>query len=145
MVPFARSFASGRFCRTIGSQKDVQLGSSQNPGGMCLCCSCCCGPLELYNKTDKPASWVNSNYYAVVDADNCTACGVCEERCQMDAIIIDDFSVIDLDRCIGCGLCVVTCEYEAMTLKKKEEADQWIPQADGMTATMDIYNERREN
>lgn len=122
----------------------IQAGSPQNPGGMCLCCGCCCKPLIAYKKTDQPAKYANSNYFAVVDQDACVACGVCEDRCQMDAITVEDHSQIDLNRCIGCGLCVVTCDNEAIKLKKKDQAHQWVPQPDFMSAIMDIYRERRE-
>lgn len=123
----------------------IQAGSPQNPGGMCMCCGCCCKPLTTYKKMDKPARYANSNYFAVVDADACTACGICESRCQMDAITVEESSQVDLDRCIGCGLCVVTCEFDAIKLQKKDKAHQWVPQADYMTAVMDIYKERRES
>lgn len=129
----------------IDSALVVQAGSPQNPGGMCMCCGCCCKPLTTYKKMDKPARYANSNYFAAVDQDACVACGVCEERCQMDAVTIEEFSMIDLDRCIGCGLCVVTCDYDAITLLKKDDAHQWVPQADYMTAIMDIYKERRQD
>lgn len=128
----------------IESSLVIQAGSPQNPGGMCMCCGCCCKPLVAYKKTDKPAQYANSNYYAVVDEDACVACGICEDRCQMDAITVEDCSQVDPDRCIGCGLCVVTCEYEAIKLQKKDEDHLWVPQADYMTAVMDIYKERRE-
>lgn len=123
----------------------IQAGSPQNPGGMCMCCGCCCLPLVTYKKADKPAQYANSNYFAVVDEDECTACGGCEDRCQMDAITVEDCSKVDLDRCIGCGLCVVTCGFEAIKLQKKDEEHQWVPQADYMTAVMDIYKERRRD
>jgi electron transport complex protein RnfB len=122
----------------------VQAGSSQNPGGMCMCCGCCCKPLNAYKKMDKPALYANSNFFAVVDEDACTACGICEDRCQIDAITVDDYSRVDIDRCIGCGLCAATCEFEAIRLQKKDESHQWVPQPDYMTAVMDIYKERRE-
>ena len=128
----------------IESSLVIQAGSAQNPGGMCMCCGCCCKPLTTYKKTDKPARYANSNYFAVVNEDACTACGICESRCQMDAITVDEYSQVDLDRCIGCGLCVVTCDFDAIKLQKKDEAHQWVPQADYMTAIMDIYKERRE-
>ena len=122
----------------------IQAGSSQNPGGMCMCCGCCCKPLTAYRKTDKPALYANSNYFAVVDEDECTACGICESRCQMDAITVEDYSQINVDRCIGCGLCVTTCDFDAIKLHKKDEDHQWVPQPDYMTSLMDIYKERRE-
>ena len=128
----------------VESSLVIQVGSPQNPGGMCMCCGCCCKPLTAYKKTDKPALFANSNYFAVVDEDECTACGICESRCQMDAITVDDYSRVDPDRCIGCGLCVTTCDFDAIKLHKKDEDKQWVPQADYMSAMMDIYKERRE-
>ena len=127
----------------VESSLVIQAGSTQNPGGMCMCCGCCCKPLTAYKKMENPAQYANSNYFAVVDEDACTACGICESRCQMDAITIEDFSRVDPDRCIGCGLCALTCEFDAIKLRKKDEAHQWIPQADYMSAIMDIYKERR--
>jgi electron transport complex protein RnfB len=128
----------------VESSLVIQAGSSQNPGGMCMCCGCCCKPLVAYRKTDKPSLYANSNYFAVVDEGTCTACGICESRCQMDAIRVEDYSQIDLDRCIGCGLCVTTCDFDAIKLHKKDQKHQWIPQPDYLTAVRDIYKERRE-
>ena len=64
---------------------------------------------------ESPAKVVCSSYYAVISEDNCTACGTCEDRCQLDAITVDeDTSHIDKDRCIGCGICVVSCDFDAI-------------------------------
>ena len=128
----------------VASSLVIQAGSSQNPGGMCMCCGCCCKPLVAYKKTDKPSLYANSNYFAVVNEDMCTACGICESRCQMDAIRIEDYSRVDLDRCIGCGLCVTTCDFDAIKLSKKDKEHQWVPQPDYITAVMDICKERLE-
>lgn len=127
----------------VESSLVIQVGSPQNPGGMCMCCDCCCIPLSAYKKTEQPALYANSNYFTVVDENACTACGICESRCQMDAVTVEDCSQVDLDRCIGCGLCVTTCDFDAIELHKKDEDKQWIPQLDYMTALMNIYKERR--
>ncbi|MGD9289809.1 MAG: hypothetical protein PVG74_19485 [Desulfobacterales bacterium] len=70
----------------VESSLVIQVGSPQNPGGMCMCCGRCCKPLVACRKTDKPALYANSNYFAVVDANECTACGICEyfKRCSVD-------------------------------------------------------------
>ena len=63
-----------------------------------------------------------------VDDDLCTGCETCLDRCQMDAIKIDEGKAnIDLDFCIGCGLCVSTCPSEALTLKQKDESAIRVP------------------
>ncbi len=100
--------------------------NSQKPFVVCNCCGDCCEIMVNQKKFKSPARFFSTNYYAVVDGDLCVGCGICEERCQMEAITIDDGKItIDLGRCIGCGVCVPTCSEEALSLRKKEH--EWIP------------------
>ena len=103
---------------------------------ICNCCKCCCGVLDGINKLGIPAKTViNSHYYAVIDQDLCTACGICaEERCQVNAIFNDyeDSYKIIKDDCIGCGLCISTCPEEAISLLRKTEKDIVSPPDDEM-------------
>ncbi|MEW5912194.1 MAG: 4Fe-4S binding protein [Thermodesulfobacteriota bacterium] len=110
----------------------TQPATAQNPGGMCNCCGDCCGVLRSLNKHPRPASLVLSNHYAVVEADECTGCETCLERCQMGAISLDGEGVaaVDLDRCIGCGLCVTHCPSGALSLAAKPAEQMRIPPAD---------------
>lgn len=66
---------------------------------------------------------VNSAYYAVINEETCTACGLCaEERCQVNAIEEkDDVYQVLVDLCIGCGLCISTCPSESISLLRKPE------------------------
>ena len=97
---------------------------------ICNCCGCCCGVLRTINEWDlDPSVLIKSNYYARIDTDLCTGCGVCaEERCQVRAIVADGdiFRVIE-QRCIGCGLCVTTCPVEAVSLVAKPLPDRETP------------------
>lgn len=104
-----------------------------NPGGMCNCCGDCCPLLRMVKKYPRPVELIQSNYYAVVDADACTGCETCLERCQMEAISIneDEVAEINLDRCIGCGLCVTTCPTAAIRLELKPEGQRYTPPAKG--------------
>lgn len=104
-----------------------------NPGYMCNCCGNCCAVLRMVKKHPRPIEMVVSNYYAVVDADACTGCETCLERCQMEAIAIGEADVaeINLDRCIGCGLCVTTCPTAALRLEFKPEDQRYTPPAKG--------------
>jgi len=61
---------------------------------------------------------VQRRLLAVVDADKCTACGLCEKVCPPQAITIDKIAVIDAAKCTGCGQCVAECPQDALTLKK---------------------------
>jgi len=104
-----------------------------NPGGMCNCCGDCCPLLRMAKKYPRPIELILSNYYAVVDTDACTGCETCLERCQIEAISIneDDVAEINLDRCIGCGLCVTTCPTAALRLEPKPEDQRYTPPAKG--------------
>ena len=87
---------------------------------ICNCCGCCCGVLRAINEFGIPDA-TNSYYYAEIDPDKCTACGICkDERCQVNAVSETDgeYSVIK-ERCIGCGLCISTCPSEAVQLVRK--------------------------
>jgi Na+-translocating ferredoxin:NAD+ oxidoreductase subunit B len=101
----------------------TQPATSQNPTGMCNCCSDCCGVLAAIKKDPCPADLVYSNNYAEVEADYCSGCGECLPVCHMEAIqIVDDGSAAILEkRCIGCGVCVTRCPSEAIRLKEKPE------------------------
>lgn len=123
----------------------IQAGNSLRPMSICLCCGCCCNLLVNEKKLDAPAQFLGSNYFAQVDEDLCIGCGVCETRCQMDAIeIIDDISNINLDRCIGCGVCVPTCPEDAIKLLKKEEKDLTIPARNTMETYFKIAKKKAE-
>ena len=45
--------------------------------GTCNCCACCCGVLYNQKRTCMSEGAQRSNYRAVIDSDECVACGVC--------------------------------------------------------------------
>ncbi len=101
----------------------LQPGNSLKPSCICICCGCCCGVLTTAKKQSRPARFFATNYYARIDMALCKGCGICVQRCQMDAIIQDGKNFrVDLDRCIGCGLCVTKCKPQAAGLIKKDKA-----------------------
>lgn len=120
----------------------LQPGNQQKPMNICMCCGCCCGILKNMKTLDKPARAVHTNYYAQVDGDRCTACEACVERCQMDAITVEESAQVNLDRCIGCGLCVTDCPTEAITLKQKAEESRYLPPKNVFETYMNIAQER---
>ena len=99
--------------------------NSKRVSAICCCCGCCCGILGTIKRYPKPAEQISSSFHAEYDVDSCIGCGVCIDRCQMDAITEMDGKVaLDLDRCIGCGLCVSTCPTNALKLVRKQLASQ---------------------
>jgi ferredoxin len=120
----------------------LQPSNSQKPFNICMCCGCCCQVLKNMRTLDKPAESVHSNYYAQVLPDMCTACETCLDRCQMDAITMDDTATIDPDRCIGCGLCVPSCPEEALVLYQKETELQYTPPSNTLKTYLKMAQER---
>ncbi len=100
----------------------LQPSNSQEIVNICCCCGDCCQVLLNLKRHPVPAAMVSSPFIAEVDRELCIGCQTCLERCQMDAIEMeDDRARINSERCIGCGLCVSTCPGEALSLKRKPE------------------------
>lgn len=100
-------------------------------GYVCNCCGCCCGLLRGITEWGIENSVASANYYAIIDPAECTGCGTCRDRCQVDAISEDgDKSVVDLKKCIGCGLCVTGCPSDAARLERKADTEIVLPPAD---------------
>jgi NAD-dependent dihydropyrimidine dehydrogenase PreA subunit len=100
----------------------LQPSNTQKAEFICSCCGCCCGMLGMQKLLPKPLDFWTTNFYALVDADACSGCGVCEKRCQVGAAGVAQTtrqSAINLNRCIGCGICVPTCPKKALSLQKK--------------------------
>ena len=79
---------------------------------ICNCCSCCCQFLSQINRADMPDNWsfVNSSYYAEIDPDECTACGICaDERCQVSAIREEEDTYRVERRSASAAVCVPRC------------------------------------
>jgi electron transport complex protein RnfB len=100
-------------------------------GYVCNCCGCCCGLLRGINEWGIEHSVARANYYAEIDVAACTACGICEERCQVRAIGEGNggVRVVDRSRCIGCGLCVTGCPDEAARLRRRPDEEIVAPPA----------------
>ena len=90
---------------------------------ICNCCTCHCGILQSIQRAASPSMAANSSFIVMVDQDECIDCGVCLDRCQMEALKVNNNTIIrDAERCIGCGLCVSECPTGALSLSKREDA-----------------------
>jgi formate hydrogenlyase subunit 6/NADH:ubiquinone oxidoreductase subunit I len=124
----------------------LQPSNTQKVEYICSCCGCCCGMLGLQKMLPRPVDYWSTTYYATIDSGNCTACGLCEERCQVNALKNDEslgvYSV-NLDRCIGCGNCVASCATGAIALVKKVKAK--VPPVDSENLFDTILAKRKRN
>ena len=103
----------------------LQPSNSQIIGNICCCCGCCCGVLRTMKKHPEPAKIMSSPFRVAANIDLCDGCEICLDRCQMEALRIEDGRVTaDLARCIGCGLCVSTCPTKTLTLVRKPSSEQ---------------------
>jgi formate hydrogenlyase subunit 6/NADH:ubiquinone oxidoreductase subunit I len=102
----------------------------QGADTICNCCKCCCLFFDAYHVLHHTKSHDSSNYQVCTSARTCNACGLCVERCPMDALSLQESpeaenrrgmaAVVDLDRCIGCGVCVYKCPTNSLTLKRRK-------------------------
>ncbi len=117
------------------------------PSFICNCCSCCCellagvqaGYHEGVGKT---------GYLIAVDAENCSACGLCVKACNVAALHVATVNsthqlAIAKEVCLGCGACVPACPKGALSMipvappviphKKKELMKQILKEKHRMT------------
>ncbi|MCG8637417.1 MAG: 4Fe-4S binding protein [Desulfobacterales bacterium] len=121
----------------------LQPGNSKKPMNICMCCGCCCQVLANLKTLDQPANAVHTNYYARVDEDDCVGCGVCVERCHMDAVVMaEDTARVEAHRCIGCGVCVPECPVEAMVFEQKAASNHYEPPANVFETYFTMAKER---
>lgn len=107
----------------------LQPSNDKDISWICCCCGCCCALLRNLKRFPNPGEISATPFYAVLDKNKCTGCGLCIKRCQMDAFTKDENGVnLDRKRCLGCGLCVTTCSFGALKLVRKPAAKQpFIP------------------
>ncbi|MBW1744403.1 MAG: 4Fe-4S binding protein, partial [Deltaproteobacteria bacterium] len=70
----------------------LQPSNAQKIVNICCCCGCCCQVLKNLKRYPKPASLVSTPFVAVVDTDTCEGCGTCVERCQMEALRLEEMA-----------------------------------------------------
>ncbi|MFW9871290.1 MAG: ATP-binding protein, partial [Candidatus Thorarchaeota archaeon] len=88
---------------------------------ICNCCTCCCGVLRGVEKLETPREYIKTDFIMTVDAELCTGCESCVDRCQFDALSVpEDVCVVDVNRCIGCGVCAIVCPEGALELVRDE-------------------------
>jgi ferredoxin len=98
----------------------LQPQNTQAPQYVCCCCSDCCEVLINARKFPRAAEHLEANYRARVQTEICSGCRICEKRCPMGAVTVDEEKArFDPDRCIGCGVCVLSCNERAVNLEPR--------------------------
>lgn len=88
---------------------------------LCNCCQCHCRIISSIKNSPFPGEIITARYVVEIDEDGCTACEACIERCQMEALKMEDGKLTcNAIRCLGCGLCTSVCPTESLTLKPRE-------------------------
>jgi ferredoxin len=57
---------------------------------------------------------------AIVNAEKCAGCGICQDICPTGAVSLEEVARIDSKRCTGCGRCVEACPQGALSMRTVE-------------------------
>jgi ferredoxin len=144
-APVENAFAHSQTTRPITKDEAFRILDQAEEAGLihsaanhrsqhfyiCNCCTCSCALMRGVAEFGLPTAIVRSDFHAAVDAEVCTACGDCLERCQFEALSIpEDVCIVDYARCVGCGLCAGICATGALYLERRVEGDVPQPPAD---------------
>ncbi len=104
---------------------DFSLDEKEN--SICNCCKCCCILFQTYYRGIISFHTLTS-YIAKIDENKCVGCGICVEKCPIEAIsLINGKATDDENKCIGCGVCVHHCPESARTLVRTELREVYLP------------------
>jgi Pyruvate/2-oxoacid:ferredoxin oxidoreductase delta subunit len=98
--------------------------STNMADGIGFICNCdrwhCVAVTHALSKS-KPGLFLNSGFQPQFDADRCTACETCIERCPAEALAMGpgDLPVMDADRCFGCAVCATGCPEGAIAMTNR--------------------------
>lgn len=89
---------------------------------ICNCCGCCCDLLLAYKRLGSTSLLNPTNYIAAVTEDACSGCGICVEKCPVDAISMKNGkAVVNKIVCLGCGVCARFCPIESCVMETRPE------------------------
>jgi formate hydrogenlyase subunit 6/NADH:ubiquinone oxidoreductase subunit I len=103
----------------------------ENVDTICNCCECCCVYFQAFHVLKHDSSMNHSNYVVQTDPETCKGCGLCVQRCPMDALQLVESPHANnkkgkvcsarLDLCIGCGVCAYKCPTSSLRLKRRDK------------------------
>lgn len=124
-----RAVGLGLTCQSLWVQVEQLIWGFKNNEmdaflEVCFCCPCCCVALNLSKNAtrDVKRRFSPTGWTAVVNHDECIACGHCLDiYCPQDAVHYrssDGKMVVDQENCVGCGLCRKCCPSGAIKIKQ---------------------------
>lgn len=94
-------------------------------GFICNCDRWHCVAVTHALSKQSPGLFFNSGFQPRFDADLCTACETCIERCPPEALTMgpDEHPAVDLERCFGCAVCATGCPSEAISMVSRSDIE----------------------
>ncbi len=135
-TPHVRSISKDEALRILREAEEEGLvhcvsNRQQDLYYVCNCCSCCCGIMRGMIEFGQHHALARSDFFCTVDAEACTGCESCVERCAFGALSVpEEVCVVDLERCMGCGLCASECPSDALHLRRRAPEEVAAPPAD---------------
>jgi ferredoxin len=121
----------------------LQPSNAQKIVNLCCCCGCCCMVLKSIKRHPSPGTLVSSPFVATLDIGTCKGCGICADRCQMEALRLEGEKItFHAERCIGCGLCVSTCPTGSFSLHRKIPEEQRNVPSNVFESTLELGRKR---
>lgn len=93
------------------------------PAYICHCCSCCCVVLKAIKNGFSAVH--PSNFVPSVELANCVGCGICADKCYINALKMSDqgdgrrVPVVNDKVCIGCGVCATACPSGSLKMSRR--------------------------
>jgi electron transport complex protein RnfB len=130
-IPAIRALTCEEAMATLRRAAEAGLvhSVSNNQRGVwyiCNCCTCSCGILRGMADLGIANVVARSAFVNQVDEGLCIGCELCVERCQFNALSVDEIARVNETRCVGCGVCALACTEGALRLVRRP-ADQVLP------------------